>query len=961
MLHQTLGSQELKDNTKPLPETQSSAEPSTPTLRRLSSVLIGTGILFSMANWLILNQMPPGGPILITLGLVARWLVHINQPRWSARLVCGSIAAASLASSYSIQGLFSVAWVGVPLAIMASGWLLGRRSALILTVIGVAAVIVMYGLHELGYSSQIVQPNQVRALVIIVTMAVSFVFAQVIADSYRRQWNALSESKALLSSLFDSTDNLVWSVDPVHFGIMDFNAAAKNYFTEELGIVLKKGLQPRDILAREDLIASWMDLYRYTVQFGSAHIHQLHLGDLDRFEVRLNVMQHNGVVFGISVFAHNLMEELRAEEKLEEEYEFQNNLIDSIPGILMLMDEQGRLIRWNRNLQNFLGHNNQQMSKLYPIDDVFVAADRKTMMQALRQTINNGTAKIEASIHNGTDQHTPYLLNAFPVRWSKRSSILIIGVELTERKRLEHSWQAARDTAEQALAVRKRFLAHMSHELRTPMNAILGLSQFARDENSLAVLQNYLEKINFSAGKLLTIINDILDFSKIEADGIIIKSIPFRLRELIDDVLSVSELKAESKNLTLSCDIQQEIPDYILGDPDRFRQVLINLVDNAIKFTVKGSVTLGLIHESRDGSDIILDCSIQDTGIGISAENLNKLFQPFSQVDDATTRQYGGTGLGLVICSDLVKRMGGTGIDVDSQAGVGTRFNFRLPFKRIVLDHAQEAETPAAQPANTLRLDGFRILIVEDNAINQLVAKSMIERLGGISTMTENGQQAIDRLNLGVTDFDAVLMDIQMPVMDGHEATRIIRHELKLTHLPIIAVTAHAMENDLQQFIAEGMDACVTKPIDSVALVATLHRLVKTDNVPKFHTPEAVQATPQSIPRNWLDLSLALSKLEGDTDLYRELVEMFLQDNSADTTRIRECLAAANYPEAHRIAHTLKGLAGTLGLVTLRDSAEALDLAFKRDQYPQLETLTAQVEGELNCALAGLKHWLTET
>jgi len=359
-----------------------------------------------------------------------------------------------------------------------------------------------------------------------------------------------------------------------------------------------------------------------------------------------------------------------------------------------------------------------------------------------------------------------------------------------------------------------RFFAHMSHEIRTPMNGVIGLSYLALRCDTTPEVSEYLEKIKQSGEFLLSIINDILDFSKIEAGELRIEKIDFELREILEKLSNILAFQASDKGLIFKVNAASSIPKYLKGDPVRLQQVLLNLTSNAVKFTERGDVRVEIQLGQQLDSAMELQFAVHDTGIGMNPEQMSRLFHSFSQVDKSMARKYGGTGLGLAISKELVRMMGGE-ISVESEQNKGSTFSFTLPFE-LGESPVQMNSKSGTYPV----LEGLRVLLAEDNRINQLVAKEILLSIGAEVVIAGNGQEAVDAVEKNL--FDIVLMDIQMPEVDGYEATRRIRKQLSPTELPIVAMTAHAMKEDKEKSLSAGMNDHILKPID----IKKLHRML---------------------------------------------------------------------------------------------------------------------------------------
>lgn len=586
----------------------------------------------------------------------------------------------------------------------------------------------------------------------------------------------------------------------------------------------------------------------------------------------------------------------------------------------------------------------------------------KFIKELSTQPLINGES-IEREVLTGAGQKVPVDVRVRQALWDQEESYITTLRDISKYRQAEEALNLAKEEAECANRTKSAFLANMSHEIRTPMNGVIGMTSLLLDTDLTDEQAEFARVISKSSQSLLTVINDILDYSKIESGQLDIEYIVFNIRNTIKDVTDLLSIKAKDKQLEFNSWIDPDVPTLALGDPVRIRQILINLTDNALKFTSEGSVTIRVERTQQEGKLHTVCFSVTDTGIGISGSKIEHLFESFTQADPTTTRRYGGTGLGLAICRQLSQLMDGE-IHVESEVGAGSRFWFSLKLKeqeerrKERAGHLQSMKkrrsTDRVEPIEEEHKQKFRILLAEDDIVNQQVVIHTLEKLGFNATVAANGEEVLKQLEYHT--FDIVFMDIQMPKMDGFEATRRVRsyHSDKMnSKIPIVAMTAHTMEGDKERCLSAGMNDYISKPINRSELKAVLNRWLPIHDNMEDRQIFEVQDISSDQALDYSVFNTRKVELGGKMSAF---IKLFLGALPEKLGNIEKAVLEHDLVLLQTAAHTLKSNCATFGALKMVNICLEMEIAAREKKQTGLEQLLKKLTHESYKMISALKR-----
>lgn len=650
-------------------------------------------------------------------------------------------------------------------------------------------------------------------------------------------------------------------------------------------------------------------------------------------------------------------------EQQQQQYLYQmmddlHQIMDAAPCGILIMDHRGLIREVNKGLCSLLGYSRESLLKKSInaiLPERYLRNNPELISDLLRQAEDQDegvSIKFKAIHQNGHE--FPVLASFRKMLRGKERTLITSWIDISEQTKQEHQLKEAAEAAKAAAKSKSEFLANMSHEIRTPMNGIIGMTALALDTHLTELQRDYLKMVQDSANYLLQLINDILDFSKMDSGKLKLSAIDFQIRDFVDNRLKLLKNSIEQKNLLFNLEVSPDVPQWLHGDPDRWIQIVINFVSNALKFTQQGSITVKIdVIEQPNQSDetILLYCGVKDTGIGIPEAAQKHIFDAFTQADNSITRRYGGSGLGLSICRQVVELMNGR-IWVDSRVGEGSHFQFSVLFNRVA-----DENLAAAQLTELVGQDNYQqaekpltILLAEDHPVNQKIVMETLSRRGHQLTLAENGHQALERY--AEHKFDLILMDVQMPGMDGETATTAIRllERESAAHVRIIGLTAHALVGDKERLLNVGMDDYLSKPFMPQELI---RKVEQSSRLPDLENRSDLEASG-SLPI--FNRQEALERALGELPLLKKLANLFVDNLPAMRADLLQAMEKQDAEAMARAAHFFKGSAGNFSAQACVVIAQQMEQACEAVDWSSLQKLMAEWELQVNRLIKELQN-----
>jgi PAS domain S-box-containing protein len=801
---------------------------------------------------------------------------------------------------------------------------------------------------------------------------------QQLLQQARRQAGQLEDQALILQQRQDSLE----ATESWYRGIVEFAPKALLVFDEN-GVILANqqseatfGYAPGGLLgqncqvllpeSQRELVASMVEqLRREKVLDPVEVIGRRSDGSEFPVELRLCLLPaRQGYRESLCIAIRDLTQRNADERRLREAHEQQQAIVTAAPCGIALV-QGGVIVQANLRLDELFGFAPGEQLQCSPVNwlDPVVWAETKVALEAqVRATLNSGEIyhqDLQLCRKDSTSFWASLSARAIAPGDLSRGSIWIVE-DISAQQAAAAEMQQAQQLAEESARIKAEFLANMSHEIRTPMNAIIGMTHLTLRTELNERQRDYLSKVQSSSRHLLGVLDDVLDFSKIEAGKLQLDVCNFSLTKLLEEVVDQVRPRIADKRLDLHLNTGADVPECLCGDPLRLRQVLLNFLSNAVKFTERGQIRIEVNLRQASQDDVLLYFSVTDTGIGLSAEQLEVLFQSFQQADASITRRFGGTGLGLAIAKQLAELMGGQ-VGVQSELGAGSTFWFEVRLQ-LAQDDVIDNLSLAPYRSDWKVAHGTRILLVEDNELNQQVAAELLRAVGCCVDIASDGREALERL--AAEEYDLVFMDMQMPVLDGLAATRQLRQRPGLSALPVIAITANARRSDHDACLAAGMNDFVSKPFEPHALYAMLQRWLS--DAPISHggahtlkpTPVA-HVTNAKFNLDGVDTEAGMRRVLGNQPLYLDLLRNYLADQSLLLEQLNVTLATGDLERAELLAHSCKGVSATVGADTVAQAAHALEQALRiRQPAEMLQVCLERLSQPLSSLLGQLHEQL---